>query len=96
MSSVKKINNGSKDTELKLKELIENIRDNYIDNLKELCDDNDIFLTYYNIVSIIQFIKNVDLIIKQNKLIAISNKLRPPCLTPPCQYNYKIINNETN
>uniref|UniRef100_A0A6C0EN48 Uncharacterized protein n=1 Tax=viral metagenome TaxID=1070528 RepID=A0A6C0EN48_9ZZZZ len=88
MSSVKKINNGSIDTELKLKELIENIRNNYRDNLKELCDDN--------IVSIIQFIKNVDLIIKQNKLIAISNKLRPPCLTPPCQYNYKIINNETN
>ena len=60
-----------------LKELIENIRNNYRDNLIELCDDSDIFLTYYNIVSLIQFIKNVDLILKEKKILAISKEFKP-------------------
>ena len=66
-----------------LKELIENIRNNYRDNLIKLCDDSDIFLTYYNIVSLIQFIKNVDLILKEKKILAISKVFKPS--------NYKII-----
>lgn len=72
------------------KTIIQDIRNYYNDNLKVLCndDDDDIFLTYYNIVLLIQFVKNVDLIIKGKKIIGISNALRPP---PP--YNYKIINN---
>ena len=66
-----------------LKELIENIRNNYRDNLIKLCDDSDIFLTYYNIVSLIQFIKNVDLILEEKKILAISKVFKPS--------NYKII-----
>ena len=86
----KKINNGTNDTNTTLRELIVQIKNNYEKNLSKLCDDNDIFLTYYNIVCLIQYIKNVDLIIEKNEIIAISNKLRPPYKIP---YNYKIINN---
>jgi hypothetical protein len=90
----KNINNGTDDTNTTLRELIVQIKENYKENLSTLCDDYDIFLTYYNIVCLIQYIKNVDLIIEKNEIIAISNKLRPPC-TYPCKnpYNYKIINN---
>ena len=70
-------------SKITLKELIENIRNNYRDNLIDLCDDSDIFLTYYNIVSLIQFIKNVDLILKEKKILAISKVFKPS--------NYKII-----
>jgi hypothetical protein len=79
----RKINNGNNDTELTLKKLIEYIRNNYRDNLKELCDDNDIFLTYYNIVLLIQYIKNVDLILQNKQIIAISEVFDPD--------NYNII-----
>ena len=90
----KNINNGTDDTNTTLRELIVQIKNNYKENLSTLCDDNDIFLTYYNIVCLIQYIKNVDLIIDKNEIIAISNKLRPLCKYP-CNnpYNYKIINN---
>jgi hypothetical protein len=69
-----------------LKTLIENIKENYKKKLNTLCDDNDIFLTYYNIVLLIQFIKNADLIIKNKKIIGISKVFKPS--------NYKIINTE--
>jgi len=65
-----------------LKELIENIKHKY-ENYESLCDDNDIFLTYYNIVSLVQFVKNVDLIIKDKKIIGISKIFKPS--------NYKIL-----
>jgi len=65
-----------------LKELIENIKHKY-ENDEGLCDDNDIFLTYYNIVSLVQFVKNVDLIIKDKKIIGISKIFKPS--------NYKIL-----
>jgi hypothetical protein len=76
----KYINNGTDDTEIKLRNLIENIKT----NSNTLCNNDDIFLAYYNIVSLIQYIKNSDLIIKGKKLIGISNALSP--------YNYKIMN----
>ena len=79
----RKINNGNQDTEFTLKDLIENIRNNYRDNLHKLCDDDDIFLTYYNIVLLIQYIKNVDLILKNKQIIAISDIFDPG--------NYNII-----
>ena len=76
-----------------LRELIQGIRNNYNDYLikrynntgtdNKLCDDNDIFLTYYNIVLLIQFIKNVHLILQEKKIIAISKEFQPS--------NYKII-----
>jgi hypothetical protein len=69
-----------------LKRLIENIKQNYNVNLNKLCDDNDIFLTYYNIVLLIQFIKNADLINKNKKIIGISKVFKPS--------NYKIIDTE--
>lgn len=65
-----------------LRDLIQNIKNNYIRNLT-LCDENDIFLTYYNIVSLVQYIKNVDLIIKNKKVIGISKIFKPR--------NYKIL-----
>jgi hypothetical protein len=80
----KYINNGTDDTEIKLRNLIENIKANYKTNSNTLCNNDDIFLAYYNIVSLIQYIKNSDLIIKGKKLIGISNALSP--------YNYKIMN----
>ena len=70
-------------SDITLRELIENIKTNYETNLHVLCDDSDIFLTYYNIVSLIQFIKNVDLILKEKKILAISKEFKPS--------NYKII-----
>ena len=73
----RKINNGNQDTEFTLKDLIENIRNNYRDNLHKLCDDDDIFLTYYNIVLLIQYIKNVDLILQNKQIIAISEVFDP-------------------
>ena len=79
----RKINNGNQDTEFTLKDLIENIRNNYESNLIELCDDSDIFLTYYNIVLLIQYIKNVDLILQNKQIIAISEVFDPG--------NYKLI-----
>lgn len=79
----RKINNGNQNTEFTLKDLIENIRNNYRDNLIELCDDSDIFLTYYNIVLLIQYIKNVDLILQNKQIIAISEVFDPG--------NYKLI-----
>ena len=82
----RKINNGNQDTELTLRELIENIRNNYERNLHKLCDDDDIFLTYYNIVLLIQYIKNVDLILKNKQIIAISDIFDPG--------NYNIIDND--
>jgi hypothetical protein len=81
----KQINNGTDNTDIKLRTLIENIKTNYETNSNTLCNNDDIFLAYYNIVSLIQYIKNSDLIIKGKKLIGISNALRPP-------YNYKIMN----
>jgi|694.fasta_scaffold143684_2 hypothetical protein len=92
----KNINNGTDDTNTTLRELIVNIKNNYKTNLSTLCDDYDIFLTYYNIVCLIQYIKNVDLIIDKNEIIAISNKLRPRNKNRynyKNPYNYKIINN---
>lgn len=92
----KNINNGTDDTNTTLRELIVQIKNNYKENLSTLCDDNDIFLTYYNIVCLIQYIKNVDLIIDKNEIIAISNKLRPRNKNRynyKNPYNYKIINN---
>jgi hypothetical protein len=65
-----------------LRELIENIKHKY-ETDEGLCDDNDIFLTYYNIVSLVQFVKNVDLIIKDKKIIGISKIFKPS--------NYKIL-----
>lgn len=65
-----------------LRDLIQNIKNNYIRNQK-LCDENDIFLTYYNIVSLVQYIKNIDLIIKNKKVIGISKIFKPR--------NYKIL-----
>ena len=65
-----------------LRKLIENIKNNY-ETVRGLCDDNDIFLTYYNIVSLVQYIKNVDLIIKNKKIIGISKIFKPR--------NYKIV-----
>jgi hypothetical protein len=50
------------------------------------CYANDIFLTYYNVVLLIQFIKNVDLIIKNKKIIGISKIFKPR--------NYKILKPE--
>jgi hypothetical protein len=74
---------------LNFKTIIQVIRNYYNDNLKVsaalLCDNNDIFLTYYNIVLLIQFVKNVDLILKNKKIIAISKEFKPR--------NYKIMNN---
>ena len=83
----KYINNGTDDTKTTLGTLIQNIKDKYIENSNTLCNDADIFLAYYNIVSLIQYIKNSDLIIKGKKIIGISNALRPP------PYNYTIMNN---
>ena len=95
----KKINYGfydTDDTDDTLKKIILDIRNNYQTNLGTLCKDDDIFLTYYNIVSLIQYIKNSDLIIKGKKLIGISNALRPSRepynRPPPPPYNYKIMN----
>ena len=65
-----------------LRKLIENIKNNY-KTVPDLCDDNDIFLTYYNIVSLVQYIKNVDLIINNKKIIGISKIFKPR--------NYKIL-----
>jgi hypothetical protein len=68
------LGNGTKpDT---LRKLIENIKNNY-ETVSGLCDDDDIFLTYYNIVSLVQYIKNVDLIIKNKKIIGISKIFKP-------------------
>ena len=50
------------------------------------CYANDIFLTYYNVVLLIQFIKNVDLIIQNKKILAISEVLLPD--------DYKLIDKE--
>jgi len=100
----KKINYGFDDTDDKLQNLIENIKKNYERDSNTLCKNDDIFLAYYNIVSLIQYIKNSDLIIKGKKLIGISNSLRPsrkPYTRPPRPppppplppYNYNIMNN---
>ena len=79
-----------KSVSLNLKSVISIIRNYYNDNLsvsaEKLCVDDDIFLTYYNIVLLIQFIKNVDLILNEKKIIAISKIFKPS--------NYKIINND--
>lgn len=77
----------SKNGEIELRQLIINIKDNYKNNLKDLCDDEDIFLTYYNIVLLIQFVKNVDLILKNNNILGIAKVFAPR--------NYKIINKLT-
>ena len=65
-----------------LRDLIQNIKNNYIRD-ETLCNNEDIFLTYYNIVSLVQYIKNVDLIIKNKKVIGISKIFKPR--------NYKIL-----
>jgi len=70
-----------------LRKLIENIKNNY-KTVPGLCDDNDIFLTYYNIVSLVQYIKNVDLIINNKKIIGISKIFKPR--------NYKILTYANN
>jgi hypothetical protein len=77
---------------LELRCIIESIKNYYKDNMKIdkslLCYDDDIFLTYYNIVLLIQFIKNVDLIIKNKKILAISKVFKPS--------NYTIIDKPIN
>jgi hypothetical protein len=62
---------------LNLKSVISIIRNYYKDNAsrENLCVDDDIFLTYYNIVLLIQFIKNVDLILKEKKLLQFQKYL---------------------
>jgi hypothetical protein len=71
-----------------LRLLIENIKSNYITNIATLCDDNDIFITYYNIVLLIQFIKNIELIIDNKNILDIAKIFKPS--------NYKIINNSND
>jgi hypothetical protein len=71
-----------------LRLLIENIKSNYIRNIATLCDDNDIFITYYNIVLLIQFIKNIELIIDDKNILDIAKIFKPS--------NYKIINNSND
>ena len=72
-----------------LKSLINGIKNYYIKNLLTdgagVCYNDDIFLTYYNIVLLIQFIKNVNLIIQNKKILAISKSLVPN--------NYQLIDN---
>ena len=82
----KKINDGSINTDISLRSLIVSIKDNYENNLDTLCDNNDIFLTYYNIVLLIQYIKHADLILKNKQIIAISDEFNPD--------EYRIIDNE--
>ena len=73
-----------------LKALIEGIKNYYNDNLStqgaNLCYNDDIFLTYYNIVLLIQFIKNADLILNNKKILAISQEFQPN--------NYQLIDKE--
>ena len=73
-----------------LESLIKGIKRYYEINLETkragVCYDDDIFLTYYNVVLLIQFIKNVDLIIKNKQILAISEVLLPD--------DYKLIDKE--
>ena len=93
---------------LELRCIIESIKNYYKDNMVRdssfLCYDDDIFLTYYNIVLLIQFIKNVDLIIKNKKILAISKVFKPsnytiidtPINNNPVYYNEKLQSQSFN